>query len=344
MIIIKALVYSKSNDISCKDVEMPSIRTGCAKIKIKYCGICGGDIGIVAGIHPRAKGPLIIGHELVGTIEELPKNSDKFKIGDRVVAYPLISCGNCFQCRTGRPHMCETLKLLGIDINGAMAEYAIVNEDVLFKLDSNISDKAAALIEPLAVIVRAIHQSGFKFLDAAVVQGAGPIGILTAIALKHVGASKIVITDIDDHKLELCRELGFRTVNVRNENLKSIIDSITDGCGTDIVFEASGTEEATFESTDIARIGGTICMVGIHKAPHLFNLPQFSFKEQKMIATRVYTKYEFEQAVDFAMEIQNELEKLISHIIPLKEGHRAFDYINDPNVSTVKVLIDCEND
>ncbi|MGB4439378.1 MAG: alcohol dehydrogenase catalytic domain-containing protein, partial [Sedimentibacter sp.] len=285
MIYIKALVYLGPNKVECQDVADLKTKPGHAKIKIKYCGVCGGDRGIVAGTHPRAKAPLVVGHEFVGVIEEISEDNKKLKVGDRVVAYPLISCGSCLSCRTGSPHVCQTLKLLGIDVDGAMSEYALVDESVLFKVDDNVSDKVAALIEPLAVIVRAIHQSGFKFLDSTVVMGAGPIGIITAIVLKHAGASKIIISDLDYSRLELCKELGFRTVHVKEESLKEVVSNMTNGEGVDIVFEASGTELATFESTELARIGGMICMTGIHKAPHVSNLPQFSFKEQYMVAT-----------------------------------------------------------
>ncbi|WMJ77547.1 MULTISPECIES: zinc-dependent alcohol dehydrogenase [unclassified Sedimentibacter] len=339
---MKALVYVGPNKVEYKDVPDPKSIPGYAKIKMKYCGICGGDKGIVAGKHPRAKAPLIVGHEFLGIIEEISKSNKQLKVGDRVVAYPLISCGNCLPCKTGKPHVCKNLKLLGIDVDGGMAEYAYVNENVLFKVDDNVSDIVASLIEPLAVIVRAIHQSGFKYLDSTVVMGAGPIGIIAAIALRNAGASKVVISDLDPFRLNVCKELGFKTVNVKEENLKEVIANMTNGDGVDVVFEASGTEAATFESTELAKINGTICMLGIHKAPHVSNLPQFSFKEQNMVATRVYTKHEFHQAVELVKELHNELEKIVSHIIHLSEGQTAFNYINDPKMNTIKVLLDCE--
>lgn len=341
MIFMKALVYVGPNKVEFKTVQEPEPVPGYAKVRMKYCGICGGDLGIFAGTHPRAKAPLIIGHEFVGVIEEISDRRKDLKVGDRVVAYPLISCGHCLPCRTGIPHICQTLNLIGFDVDGAMAEYAYIDENVLFKVDDTISDKAAALIEPLAVIVRAIHQSGFKLLDSTLVMGAGPIGIITAIVLKNAGASEIIISDMDTARLELCRELGFTTVDINEQDLTEVIDRLTNGDGVDIVFESSGTEAATFESTKLAKMGGTICMTGIHKAPHVSNLPEFSFKEQTMVATRVYTKHEFERAAAYAKEIGNELEKLITHTVPLKQGDRAFDLIKDPDVNTVKVLIDC---
>jgi 2-desacetyl-2-hydroxyethyl bacteriochlorophyllide A dehydrogenase len=338
---MKALVYVAPGKVEFKTVPEPKPVSGHAKVRMKYCGICGGDLGIFAGTHPRAKAPLIIGHEFVGVIEEISDRRNDLKVGDRVVVYPLISCGHCLSCRTGIPHICRTLGLIGIDIDGGMAEYAYVDEDVLFKVDDTVSDKTAALIEPMAVVVRAIHRSGFKLLDSTLVMGAGAIGIITAILLKNAGASEIIISDMDGARLELCKELGFNTVNIKDRDLADVVGRLTDGEGVDIVFECSGTEAATFESTKLAKMGGTVCMTGIHKTPHVSNLPEFSFKEQKLVATRVYTKREFERSVAYAKEIGNELEKLVTHIVPLSRGGSAFDMIQDPNANTVKVLLDC---
>ena len=171
---MKALVYTAPHKVEVQDVPEPKGRDGAAKVKMHYCGICGSDIGIFAGKHPRAKAPLVLGHEFVGTIEEIQGGSGRFAPGDRVVAYPLISCGHCLACRTGHPHVCKTLKLIGIDVDGGIAEHAWIDEDVLFKVPDSMSDKIAALVEPLAVIVRSMHQAKFDVLKSAVVTGAGP--------------------------------------------------------------------------------------------------------------------------------------------------------------------------
>ena len=159
---MKALVYAAPNRVEVRDVPVPQPRDRAAKIRMRYCGVCGTDIAIYAGKHPRAKAPLVIGHEFVGVIEETRGGTGRFKPGDRVVAYPLLSCGVCLPCRTGTPHVCEKLRLIGIDGDGAMADYAWIDEDVLVKVDDMLSDRIAALVEPLAVIVRSLHRSQFK--------------------------------------------------------------------------------------------------------------------------------------------------------------------------------------
>lgn len=339
---MKALVYTGPHSIEVRDVSIPEGHDGAARVRMTYCGVCGTDIGIFAGKHPRAKPQLVLGHEFVGTIEEVRKGSGRFAPGDRVVAYPLISCGQCRPCRTGTPHVCETLKLIGIDRDGGMAGYAWIDEDVLFKVPDDMSDAIAALVEPLAVVVRSLHQARFNLLDTTVVTGAGPIGVLTAIVLKYAGASRIVVSDVDAARLELCRSLGFETVNVAQRSLVEHIAEITDGEGVDIVFECSGVESAAAEMTKIARVGGTICMTGIHKAPRAVDLRDMNFKEQLLIGSRVYTKREFEMAVAYAGALTSDLEKIVTQIVPLSGSAEVFDMIADPSINTVKVLIDCQ--
>lgn len=135
---MKALIYAGPKQAVLKDVPAPAAREGAVKVDVKYCGVCGSDIGIYLGTHPRAKAPLVFGHEFLGVVAE---DGKKFKKGDRVVAYPLLSCGHCRACRTGSAHVCNTLGLIGIDVDGGMCEELYVDEDVLFKVPDGVSDR-----------------------------------------------------------------------------------------------------------------------------------------------------------------------------------------------------------
>jgi len=335
---MKALVYVGPKRVEVRDIPEPVLKEGQVKLRIKYCGICGSDIGIFLGTHPRAKAPLVLGHEFLG---EVTQDGKKFKKGDRVVAFPLLSCGQCLPCRTGNSHVCNTLGLIGIDTDGGICEYVCADEDILFKVPDSLSDKAAAVIEPLAVIVRAIHQSGLKALDTAAVIGAGPIGILTGLFLVQMGASKVFISDVNPRRLEQAKRLGMIPVNAGTESLEQVAKDATGGEGVDVLYECSGAEIAALQMTDITRVGGMICMVSVHKAPHNVNLRDLNFKEQRMIGTRVYTKEEFGQAVKYAADIQDKLEMLVSHVIPMRDSTKVFDMIADPDSGTIKVLVDC---
>jgi len=336
---MKALIYLGPNTAAVRDVAAPEPKPGQVRLNVKYCGICGSDIGIYLGTHPRAKAPLILGHEFLGEVAE---DGLKFKKGDRVVAWPLLNCGVCRPCRTGNAHVCNVLGLIGIDRDGGACSTVCVDEDVLFRVPDGVSDKAAAVIEPLAVILRAIHQSGLRALDTALVTGAGPIGYLTGLVLRHMGASKVIISDINKNRLMRAEGLGMIPFDAAGDVEKFVRDA-TDGEGADVLFECSGAESAALLMTDFVRVGGTICMVAQHKTPHRVNLRDLNYKEQMMIGTRVYTKEEFHQAVRYAATIAGELETVVSHVLPLEDSPRAFDMIADPDSGTVKVLIDCRS-
>lgn len=336
---MKALIYEGPKQAVLREVAEPKSTEGQVKLKVKYCGVCGSDIGIFLGTHPRAKAPLIFGHEFVGVLEE---DGKRLKKGDRVVCYPLLTCGKCLACRTGNEHVCNSLGLIGIDCDGGIAEYVCADEEMLFKVPDGVSDRAAAVVEPLAVIVHSLHQAQFKPLDSAVVIGAGPIGILTGIVLKEMGASQVIISDVFDKRLEIASQFGMTTVNPTKTDFAKAVKDATDGEGCDILFECSGSEPAAIQMTDITRVRGTICMTGIHKKPHPVDLRELNFKEQTLVGTRVYTKEQFGQTVQFTKKIEKELEKVVSHIVPLSESEKVFDMIADPDCGTVKVIVDCQ--
>ena len=339
---MKALVYAGANKAEVRDVPDPHPLKGAAKVKMLYCGLCGTDIGIYSGKHPRARAPLVFGHEFVGVIDEAVPGG-RFAKGERVVAFPLITCGECYPCQNGTPHVCQTLNLIGIDCDGGMADHAWINEDILIKVPDTISDQLAALTEPLAVVVRSLHQARFQPLDRCVVMGAGPIGILTAILLKHSGAAQIIISDIDEGRLALCRDFGFDAVNVRETSLIEHVNQATDNVGVDIVFECSGVESAALEMSKLARVGGTICMTGVHKAPHAVNLMDINFKEQTIVGSRVYTMREFRDSVPLLEQMATDLEKVITQVVPLSGSDKIFDMVADSSLRTVKILVDCQN-
>lgn len=335
---MKALEYIGPKSVKIVDKNIPKAKEGKVKIDVKYCGVCGSDIGIYLGTHPRAKAPLVLGHEFLGFIAE---DGKIFKKGDRVVGYPLVSCGACLPCKTGSPHVCENLKLIGIDFDGGMCEYINVDEDILYKVPKEVCDESASLIEPLAVTLRAIHQSGFKARDKVAIIGAGPIGILTGLVAKKFGAEEVFISDLSEKRLSVAKELGLTTVNISKTSLERVIDERTLGNGVDITFECSGAAQAAIEMSKITRISGTICMVSVHKHPHEVDLREINFKELSIIGSRVYTKQEFEKAVNYSKEIDKELKKIVTHILPLAQSEDVFNLISNPNNGTLKVLIDC---
>ena len=337
---MKALVYTGPKQVKVKEMKVPEKKKGMIRLEVQYCGVCGSDIGIYMGTHLRAKAPLILGHEFLGIAAEDGKNIKK---GDRVVPYPLLSCGTCLACRTGNQHVCNTLGLLGIDMDGGMCETVYVDEDVLFRVPDEVSDEVAAVIEPLAVLVHGLHMSGFQTLDRAVVAGAGPIGMLCGILLKYAGASKIWISDVMEKRLEIAEKLGLTPVDPAKQDLEQLVKEETNGEGCDAFFECSGAASVAKQMTDVTRVRGKICMVSVHKQPHEVNLRDLNFKEQTIVGTRVYTKEEFAQAATLTKDLEAELRQIVTHVVPLTESEKVFDMIADPECGTIKVVVDCRS-
>ena len=341
---MKALQYVGAKKVEVREVPMIPPAPGQARIRVTYCGVCGSDIGIYSGKHPRAKAPLTIGHEFVGVIEEINGEANGLQIGDRVAAYPLLSCGSCYACRTGRDYICSQLRLIGIDLDGGMAEYVNCSTDALFRLPENVPDSVCAVIEPLAVAVHSVRRSKFKPLDSAAVIGAGPIGILIGLVLKDSGASRIVISDISKPRLALCEAFGFETVDSQAESLAAYIAKTTGGEGVNIVYECSGVAAGAAEMTYPVCADGMICLVGVHKEARSVMLSDMHFRELNMTATRVYAKEEFRQTTAYIAKLQNEIAKIVTDVIPLEGSEQVFEYIAEPANAAVKVVIQCEKE
>lgn len=341
---MKALQYMGAKKVEIREVPVLPPAPGQARIKVTYCGVCGSDIGIYSGKHPRAKAPLTIGHEFVGVIEAINGEANGLRVGDRVAAFPLLSCGTCYACRTGKDYICRQLRLIGIDLDGGMAEYVNCSTDALFRLPENVPDPVCAVIEPLAVAVHSVRRSKFKPLDSAVIIGAGPIGILVGLVLKESGASRIIISDISEARLALCREFGFETIDSRKESLTEYVSKTTEGEGVNIVYECSGAAAGAEEMTYPVCADGMICLVGVHKEARSVMLSDMHFRELNMTATRVYEKEEFRQTVDYIARIQEDVAKIVTDVIPLEESEHVFEYIADPANAAMKVVIRCSKE
>ncbi|MEQ8342092.1 MAG: alcohol dehydrogenase catalytic domain-containing protein [Marinovum algicola] len=335
---MKALVYTGPKSVEIRDTALPRPKPGEVLLKMQLCGVCGTDIGIHSGTHPRAAAPLILGHEFVGEVVEA---GARFARGQRVVAYPLLSCGVCHPCRTGSPHVCTGLRLIGIDQAGGLAEYLSVPEDMLFAVPEDMDNRIAALVEPLAVALRAVEQSGLGLADRVAVLGAGPIGLLTALAARQAGAAEVLVSDIDPARLALAGALGFRPVDLRQDDLSEQVQTATDGDGVDVVFECAGVGPAARDMTRIARPGGTICLTSLHKAPCPVALLDIAFKELRLIGSRVYTREQFRRSITLAQAMAEDLERVITRTLPLSGSAHVFDLIAAPEEADVKILIDC---
>lgn len=331
---MKAIQYLAPNQVACTEVTLPPTPEGFVKIKVAYAGICGGDLNVSAGTHPRAKAPLIMGHEFSGTLVE---DSTQYKAGTPVCVFPLISCGTCTPCTTGNAHVCNTLKLYGIDKDGGMAEYALVPEKALVPLAAHMDLKLGALIEPIAVAVHNIRDTGFRPGDNALVIGAGPIGLCIALCLRHFGATDIVVAETDEKRLSIAHEMGFATVNPLEENLVDFALRQTKGDGYDRVYDCAGVPPVAEILFDLVKVRGEIIIAACYKKPTEFNFFKGHVKECSISFTRVYRPGDYEIAAKLAGKDPN-FAKMITHTFPPQQAEEGFTVAKTPGSGACKVM------
>jgi 2-desacetyl-2-hydroxyethyl bacteriochlorophyllide A dehydrogenase len=339
---MKAALLKNWNELALTDIAKPTINNTEALIKVRYGGICGSDITVYSGKHPTAIVPVVLCHEILGTIEELPSGyKGKFDIGARVLMNPVISCGTCNACKSGYYNVCANLKLLGIHVNGGFAEYTKVNVDKLVKVSPSISDKVAALGEPFAVAYHVNSRAGIQAGEPVLIIGAGTIGIVVALVARELGAL-VTISEINPERLQLAANLGFGTINSSKVDIMAETKKLTNGDGFDVVCDASGSKAGALMLPDLGRIGGKLLSLGLSGLPCEFVLGKVSFKEQTLNGSRLYSQEHFMSGIKMleAISRKYDLSSIISDEMPLSQIVEGFEKMKaGKNVG--KILIKC---
>lgn len=331
---MKAIQYLGANHIGVNGIPVPETPKGWAKIKVSHAGICGTDLNIYAGTHPRAKAPLVMGHEFSGILEN---DTSVLKKGERVTVYPLISCGRCTPCQTGNAHVCNTLGLYGIDVDGGFAEYAFVPEENLVRLPDALSLKVGALIEPIAVAVHTLRETAFTPGDNALVFGAGTIGLCTALTLRLSGAREIVVAESDESRLALAKKLGFETINPMKTDIAAFTAEKTNGDGFDRVYDCAGAQPVAASLLDVIKVRGQIVIVASYKKPAELPLFKGMAKETSIHFVRVYRKKDVEIAAQIAVR-EPLYAEIITHVLPPEKAQEGFDLLFTKGTGAIKVM------
>jgi L-iditol 2-dehydrogenase len=245
----------------------PAPRPGWAVVRVGFAGICGSDLPrfAVTGSYHH---PMILGHEFAGSVLTPARGSSRFSKGDPIAALPLIPCGRCAGCLSGEPFHCSSYQFLGSRNDGGFAELCLVPEENLFALPPGLDPRLGAMIEPLAVGLHVVRQSGFQAGQSALVYGAGTIGLLVAFWLRELGAARVAVADVRTESLALARALGFdEAVDAGSQTPNGPFDA---------VFEAAGSGRALTSAIDQARDKGTLTVVGRDTADTL--LPHAAFE------------------------------------------------------------------
>ena len=326
---MKALVKAKPEPgIWMEDVAKPVPGHNDVLIKIKKTAICGTDVHIYNWDQWAQKTipvPMIIGHEYVGEVVEVGSEVRGIDTGDRVSGEGHITCGHCRNCRAGRRHLCKNAIGVGVHRPGSFGEYLVIPAVNVFKLPDDINDETAAILDPLG---NAVHTAlSFDLVgEDVLITGAGPIGCMAVSIAKHIGARYVVVTDINDYRLDLARKLGATdAINVERESIEKVMSSLGMVEGFDVGLEMSGNASAFLDMLKTINHGGRIAMLGIPPEDAAIDWSQVIFKG--LVIKGIYGREMFETWYKMVSMLQSGLNivPITTHRFPIDEFQRGFD-------------------
>ncbi|WP_059106129.1 zinc-binding dehydrogenase [Shouchella shacheensis] len=339
---MKALVKTadRFGNLEIQNKQEPTPGKNQVKIKIKYAGICGSDIHTYEG-HYKVGVPVTLGHEFSGEIVEVGAGVDRFKVGDRVTSETTFSvCGECEYCQSKDYNLCNHRKGLGTQQDGGFANYLIARQESLHLLPVNVDDQSAAMTEPLACTHHAVAKTEINKGDLAIVIGPGPIGLLTAQVAKSRGA-KVVITGLTNDKIRLdkAKELGIDyVVNTQEQDIKELVNSLTNGYGADIVFECSGAVPAARQGLNLLRKKGQYSQVGLFATPEIsFDLEKIIQKEIRVVGSRSQKPADWEPSLLLMNDGSVNARALVTHEFNITQWEEAYQVIKSGEA--IKVLL-----
>ena len=326
---MKALVKARAErGIWLEDIDKPDIGHNDVLIEVNKTAICGTDIHIFKWddwAQATIPVPLAVGHEFSGQIVEMGIEVKGLEVGDRVSAEGHISCGVCRNCRAGRRHLCMNTMGVGVNRAGAFAEYLSVPAFNVFKLPDTISDDMASILDPLG---NATHTAlSFDLVgEDVLITGAGPIGVMAVAIARYAGARHVVITDINDYRLDLARNMGAsRALNVSRESLDDAMRDLCMDEGFDVGMEMSGNPQAFRDMLRTMHHGGKVAILGIPPDETTIDWTQVIFKGLELKG--IYGREMFETWYKMSSMLQSGLniEPIITHHFPLDDYLQAFE-------------------
>ncbi len=333
-------IMTKPGKIDFIKIEKPVPLKDEILVKIKRIGICGSDLHVFHGKHPYTDYPIVQGHEVSGIIEEAGPPVDGFVPGDRVILMPQITCGRCYPCKNGMYYICNELKVIGFQTDGAAQEYFTINKEMVLKIPEGITLNEGAMIEPAAVAVHALGRGGDISGKKVLILGAGPIGNLVGQAAKGLGASKVMITDLSTFRLTIAKECSIDfTVNTGEEDLgEAILENFGED-GVDIILECVGSQETISQALSVARKGSNIIIVGVFGEKPVADLGLVQDRELSLIGTLMYQKNDFLKAMELLREGRLHLKRLITDQFSFLDFMDAYKCILDKKDKIMKVMV-----
>lgn len=313
-------------------------------VKLEYVGICGSDMhyyetGRIGDY--IVKPPFVLGHEPGGTVVEVGKNVRHLKVGDRVALEPGKTCGHCEFCREGKYNLCSDVVFFATPpVDGVFQEYVAHKADLCFKLPENVDTMEGALIEPLAVGFHAANQGSAQVGQTAVVFGAGCIGLVSMMALKAEGVTKVYVVDIMQKRLDKALELGATdVVNSKDMDVLKEIKRLTEGCGADLVIETAGMEITTRQAIHITKKGATIVLVGYSKSGEMTLPLSLALDKELTFKTVFRYRHIYPMAIEAVASGKVNLKGIVTNIFDFDDIQNAMDSSVRDKANIVKSVV-----
>lgn len=334
---MESVSYTAPHELRLVERPRPVPGEGEVLVAVAALGICGSDLLLWEGGFARVTPPVIVGHEFSGVIAD-PNGAPGLHAGDRIVVEPLLNCGECPPCRRGDYNVCQRLRLIGIDVDGAAAPYVVVPATSIHPIPDSLDLRDAALAEPLAVALHMTARSGIGAADEALVLGGGPIGALVACVLRIRGVRRIVISEPNPSRRALLSGLGFETFDPMSDDLDALLASLT-GDGFDVTFELTGVPVALGTAAAATRIQGTVLLGGIPHTDPPFPGAMAVLKELTMVGARTYRSENVEEAIRLLAAGEVPVASLVTSVVPLEHAiDSAFEVLKTSR-DEMKILI-----
>jgi len=341
---LKALLHTKPYCLEYTDFADPQVGDYDILVRVKACGICGSDVQGFTGKTGRRIPPLVMGHEAAGVVQGTGKNVKDFRKGDRVCFDSTVYCNKCEPCRQGKYNRCVSRQVLGVSVpefkrHGAFAEYVAVPWWIVARIPDNMSFVQAALLEPVSIGMHAANRAPIAAGDSVVIIGAGTIGLFVLQACKLKGA-RIIVCDINEFRLDIARTLGADVVvNPAKVSLTETVLKGTNSRGADVAFEVVGFAETFADAISVLKTGGHLVAVGNLQKMAEFNLQELVARELTFTGSYA-SSGEFRDGIDLVASGKINVQPLISDVLPLREGPRAFERLLKGQENLLKIILE----
>ena len=337
---MKGVQIVEPNKLQIVDLEKPKIdKENNVLVRMVASGICGSDVGIYHGTNAAATYPRIIGHENVGIVEEVGEGATKVKVGDRVIIDQVTACGHCYACRKGRPNVCGNLKVRGVHIDGGYREYMAVPDKDCYLVPEMLSDEEAVMIEPTTIAVQCCSRAELESEDTVMIIGCGALGSSILRIVKLYNPKAIIVTDIDDAKLEEAKKNGATyTINSLKEDVPAKVHELTDGYGPTVTIDAACVKGSLLTALQATGNAGRVITMGFSVAPTEVNQFVITSKELDVRGSRLQNR-KFQDVIDLVNEGKVDLRGSISHTWNFEDAQAAFDFVDSRDPSYRKGVL-----